>query len=249
MSGQISEEIIRLIVDRLVSGYAPEQVILFGSYAYGTPHDGSDVDLLVIKETETPAWDRIAEARRAVDGAHPGVRIDFHVRTPQEINVRLGKGDHFIEDIFLKGRCLYGDSTWRREKVIMPEDAPSYPMEWVINAERDLRLVSLILNDQEDSYGAAFHLQQALEKVLKGFLLHHGWRLERSHDLATLLDLARSFDEGMGHYSLLCEQVSNYYFADRYPDSDIPAPTLAEVRDNLTTVRELVGRTKELIGG
>jgi hypothetical protein len=34
----------RLIADR----FQPEKIILFGSYAYGTPHSGSDVDLLVI---------------------------------------------------------------------------------------------------------------------------------------------------------------------------------------------------------
>ncbi len=31
--------------------YAPQKIILFGSYAYGTPQPDSDIDLLIIKET------------------------------------------------------------------------------------------------------------------------------------------------------------------------------------------------------
>ena len=37
----------RLIAD----GFQPDKIILFGSYAYGTPHEESDVDLLVIMQT------------------------------------------------------------------------------------------------------------------------------------------------------------------------------------------------------
>jgi predicted nucleotidyltransferase len=47
---------------RLIRGYAhaiaaefhPERIILFGSYAYGTPHEESDVDLLVVMSTADP---------------------------------------------------------------------------------------------------------------------------------------------------------------------------------------------------
>lgn len=39
------------LVDRLKEKYQPEKIILYGSYAYGTPDEASDIDLLVIKET------------------------------------------------------------------------------------------------------------------------------------------------------------------------------------------------------
>ena len=52
LSGQASEELIRRIVDRVVAEYAPRQVILFGSYAHGTPDRDSDIDLLIVKETK-----------------------------------------------------------------------------------------------------------------------------------------------------------------------------------------------------
>lgn len=44
--------VIQKIVQRLVAGYAPEKIVLFGSYAYGQPDADSDIDLLIIKATK-----------------------------------------------------------------------------------------------------------------------------------------------------------------------------------------------------
>ena len=58
----ITEEQIQAVVRRIVEGYAPDRIILFGSYAYGTPTEDSDLDLLVIKaEDERRKIDRIVE--------------------------------------------------------------------------------------------------------------------------------------------------------------------------------------------
>lgn len=54
----ITEEQIQAIVHRIVTGYQPDRIILFGSYAYGTPTEDSDLDLLVIKA---------GDARRKID--------------------------------------------------------------------------------------------------------------------------------------------------------------------------------------
>ena len=48
----INEELIKEIKNRIVSEVHPEKIILFGSYAYGTPTKDSDVDLLVIMPSE-----------------------------------------------------------------------------------------------------------------------------------------------------------------------------------------------------
>ena len=58
----ITEEQIQAIVRRIVDGYQPDRIILFGSYAYGTPTEDSDLDLLVIKnDDERKKWERIVE--------------------------------------------------------------------------------------------------------------------------------------------------------------------------------------------
>jgi predicted nucleotidyltransferase len=50
------KEVLEEIVKRLEEGLHPEQIILFGSYAYGEPTERSDVDLLIVvpDSTELP---------------------------------------------------------------------------------------------------------------------------------------------------------------------------------------------------
>jgi len=43
--------ILREVVTILRADYEPEEVILFGSYAYGSPHRDSDLDLFIVKES------------------------------------------------------------------------------------------------------------------------------------------------------------------------------------------------------
>ena len=107
LSSQSSEELIQRVVDKLVAEYAPQQVILFGSYAYGTPDRDSDIDLLVIKETEEPFIERVVQVCKATRGMHKGIPFDPIVLTSAELTVRLRKGDHFFQDIVKKGRVMY----------------------------------------------------------------------------------------------------------------------------------------------
>ena len=107
LSGQGSEELIRRIVDRVVAEYAPRQVILFGSYAHGTPDRDSDIDLLIVKETEEPFIERVTQVCKATRGMHKGIPFDPIVLTPAELDGRLRKGDQFLQDVMKKGRVMY----------------------------------------------------------------------------------------------------------------------------------------------
>jgi predicted nucleotidyltransferase len=74
MSRQRSaERAIRRIVEQVVQGYRPQRVILFGSYAYGAPGRDSDIDLLIIRETDENPWQRRVRVRRLA--ADPDRRI------------------------------------------------------------------------------------------------------------------------------------------------------------------------------
>ena len=55
----MSIELIAGIVQKIVDGVSPEKIILFGSYAYGNPTADSDLDLLVIMETQARPVDRV----------------------------------------------------------------------------------------------------------------------------------------------------------------------------------------------
>jgi predicted nucleotidyltransferase len=55
---------IRRFARRIAERFQPDMIILFGSYAYGKPHNESDVDLLVIMRTKTRSINRSASKRR-----------------------------------------------------------------------------------------------------------------------------------------------------------------------------------------
>ena len=57
-------EIILKMVDKILEEYQPKMIILFGSYAYGEPTEDSDIDLLIIKDTERRPIDRWIEVKR-----------------------------------------------------------------------------------------------------------------------------------------------------------------------------------------
>jgi len=92
-------------VRRIARALQPEQIILFGSYAGGTPTPDSDVDLLVVMQTDAPSKDRSwAVSRLLLPRPFP---VDILVRTPQEIERALAKGDFFIQGILKQGKVLY----------------------------------------------------------------------------------------------------------------------------------------------
>ncbi|MHB2149862.1 nucleotidyltransferase domain-containing protein [Calditrichota bacterium LG25] len=84
--------------------FKPLKIVLFGSYAWGTPTPESDVDLLIIVDSEKPIGQLASEISLALDHAFP---MDLIVKTKQEVERRLAMGDYFIEDIVYKGKVLY----------------------------------------------------------------------------------------------------------------------------------------------
>jgi HEPN domain-containing protein len=124
----------------------------------------------------------------------------------------------------------------------------AYPMDWFVIAERDLRWVSRAL-DEDDPGIAGFFLQQALEKSLKAFLLHHGWSLRRIHDLKALLDEAVQYAPDLEGYRSLCERVTTYYLIERYPYAMHVGLTQVEIANGLRSARELVAKVGEVIAG
>ena len=56
-------KLIQEVVERIKTEYQPEKIILFGSYAYGTPNEDSDIDLLIVKDTDKGRVDRYGQPR------------------------------------------------------------------------------------------------------------------------------------------------------------------------------------------
>jgi uncharacterized protein len=100
----ISFSQIQALSQQIAEKFAPEQIILFGSYAYGQPTEDSDVDLLVILPFEGMPVEKAIEIRSAIKSPFP---LDLLVRTTTQVQQRLAMGDFFMQDILQKGHILY----------------------------------------------------------------------------------------------------------------------------------------------
>lgn len=88
--------------------------------------------------------------------------------------------------------------------------------DWKKIARKDWERVKRNIK-YNDAVAAGFFLQQSLEKFMKAFLLSNGWNLKKIHKLDTLLDEAIKYNPKLEVFYDLCERISVYYIADRYP--------------------------------
>ena len=96
---------IQATCDDIVREFAPLKVILFGSYAYGTPTEDSDVDLLVVMPVpESQTRSLAVEIRRRIPRRF---RMDLVVRSPEEIAYRISHNDWFLREVTQEGQVLY----------------------------------------------------------------------------------------------------------------------------------------------
>ena len=100
----ISHSQIQAFSQQIVEQFQPDQIILFGSYAYGQPNQDSDVDLLVILPFEGLPVYKAIEIRKKL---RPTFSLDLIARTSKQIQQRLDMGDFFIQDILKRGHILH----------------------------------------------------------------------------------------------------------------------------------------------
>ncbi|MEW6232661.1 MAG: nucleotidyltransferase domain-containing protein [Chloroflexota bacterium] len=95
------------IVEKIRREYQPDRIILFGSFASGMPDRDSDIDLLIIKDTQDRPIDRRVAVARMVSDPKRLIPFEPIVLTPKEVKERLETGDQFLKGILQKGEVLY----------------------------------------------------------------------------------------------------------------------------------------------
>ncbi|MEW6201333.1 MAG: nucleotidyltransferase domain-containing protein [bacterium] len=101
------KKLIEEMVEKIVASYEPLKIILFGSYAYGEPDEDSDIDLLIIKDTDDRPIDRRVRVSEILSDPKQFIPIEPIVLTSDELKERLRIGDQFIEEILETGEVLY----------------------------------------------------------------------------------------------------------------------------------------------
>jgi predicted nucleotidyltransferase len=97
---------IKEITSVLRAKYHPDKIILFGSCAWGNIHRYSDIDMLIIKETNQPYRQRWFEVCRLARDLKRSIPFEPFVLTPKEIERQLSR-NLFLQEIMKRGKVLY----------------------------------------------------------------------------------------------------------------------------------------------
>jgi uncharacterized protein len=102
----IESNILEQIIDSLVEGLKPNYIYLFGSQAYGTPYEGSDIDLLVVvPQTSQPRHQREAFAYDLLWGLT--TPVDLIVLTQDEFDRTSQVKTSLVSKIIDQGEIVF----------------------------------------------------------------------------------------------------------------------------------------------
>jgi HEPN domain-containing protein len=240
------EELDRL-VEEIVARIDPMAIYLFGSRARGDAGEDSDYDLLIVVPDERmnqQIWDDLLAARREAelsaeliparasgfaDWRHEIGTLSFEVSND---GVRLYPSGR---DIWIESSPPPIDHASMNRRVVA---------SWLRKVEWDLRMARLACQPSDPMADqAAYHVQQAAEKLAKAALIAHEIRPGKGHVIKAA---AERLPEEFAHRArfLQLDRFSDYVWAHRYPEEDIsrpppPEPSLAEARAWIAEVEAL----------
>ena len=171
----------------------PDRVILFGSRARGDFRPDSDIDLLIV--TGPGPLDRRAYQRTSAVAHH---KVEQVYGEPMGVDLV-----HLSEDVFHDGRRARNHVAGQavRDGFDANGDKVNYdnptPTNWpdirqrIANAERELRVLNILVEGNADQEAIGFHAQQAIENALKGWISALDTDYRNIHDLAELISIIR----------------------------------------------------------
>ena len=227
----VTREDIQATCDDIVREFTPLQVILFGSYAYGTPTEDSDVDLLVVMDIPKSEFrNKAVEIRRRISSRFS---LDLLVRSPEEIAYRVSYNDWFLREITEKGDFLYGSgasyNTGNQQDTLSAAKKDKNCMnpltlEWIQKAEEDYNSAKWLQQAPDPVYNPiCFHVQQCIEKYLKAWLQEANVPVPKTHNLEELLALIVPTLPAWSQWQPDFEIITEYAVEARYPGDSATA--------------------------
>jgi HEPN domain-containing protein len=120
--------------------------------------------------------------------------------------------------------------------------------EWFERGRHDIETAQLLYDERGYADAVVYHIQQALEKYLKGYLVLNGIKPPKIHELDTLLNHIAPFDNSFIAFLDLCEKASRYYLEDRYPPGPPVEYEYNEIKTDLDKAWELIRLMREKAG-
>jgi HEPN domain-containing protein len=240
------------LLDSVVAYFKPQRVILFGSAARGEAGPDSDIDLLVIVDDTTPP-EKLSlragyEARRA--WRHPAdvfpMRAETFERNRNIVGTLSAEADN-------EGIVVYGSpKALGSMKAADPRARRAVVERWLAVAEIDRQTgAACMAADPPLRVSAAFHCQQAVEKLLKGFLVLAAKRFRKTPSLAQLGAAAQASFPDIAELVAAAENWTVWAVAYRYPLAEGPdeaEPDNDELQRTLTTIDSLAARLRTEAG-
>ena len=233
----------RALLDPVVAYFKPQRVILFGSRARGDFHRDSDIDLLVVVDDDTPAeklapkfGSQLSSYRRAAD-VFP-MRAAAFERNRNVVGTMAAEAD-------ADGVVVYGSPKGPPlMKSVDPRARWEVVRRWEVRARSDRRSAEALLAlDPPEKGDVAFHCQQAVEKLLKGFLVLAAKRARKTHSLKELGALATVSFPQISDLLAEAQGWSDWVFVWRYPSDNAPAePEEDELRRALAVIDALAAQ-------
>ena len=236
----------------IVREFSPLQVILFGSHAYGTPKEYSDVDLLVVMPVpNSEARQQASEIRERIPRRFS---MDLIVRSPEEIVYRISHNDWFFREVTEKGEVLYESDNY----YLIPHKKENTNMnpitlEWVERAEGDYTVAKENQQGQNlVNHVICFLAQQCVEKYLKAWLQEASIPFRRTHNLEELLNLILptipAWSAWKAELSILSEHAVESRYLGKSPspaDAEDAMQTYGKVREAVRAQLKLPNKEKE----
>ena len=194
------------MVEIIVEGWDPVQIILFGSRARGDHREDSDVDLLVVLDELEDYSALRREIERALDCTK--TRRDVKLATPTEVVRKATVAGTIERAAMVEGKTLHvrgrGDPV--SETVL----------QWLEMSRRDIRGAhNQMAADPTEPALACFHAQQSAEKSLKAALVAERIDPLRTHDLNELRNLLPE-DWAIPATAAELERMSKWAVESRY---------------------------------
>lgn len=228
----------------------PDRVILFGSRARGDYRTNSDIDLLIITDSDSTDrqkyQDTSVAAHRKVEELYGGlIGVDLVRLSKEAFHDGRRARNHVAGQAVRDGIGGNGD----RVDYENPE-----PSNWpdirqrIANAERELGVLEVLVKAKSAQEAIGFHAQQALENALKGWISALDADYGNTHDLATLAAIVRQHPcENRTPAGEKLAWLSEYAVRYRYADAQV----VIEDRDALLsavtdTVEAIIARIRAL---